>query len=183
VLIAEALRAYREAGTMTQTGFALAELAALAQENGAVETAARLAGMVDAIVVQTGAAFELASGITWAMAQPAHRRAAEAARADGQAVLFPEALAEAIAIADALTSGNPSPGMARHVVHRPPGRLSTRERHVLSLLAQRYTAPEIADQLFLSVRTVERHVSNIYNKLGVNSRRAAVAAATQYGLV
>lgn len=86
-------------------------------------------------------------------------------------------------MADALAAGSPPPGGARHWPSRAPAPLSTREQHVLALLAQRYTAPEIADQLYLSVRTVERHVSNVYNKLGVNSRRGAVAAATQQGLV
>ena len=94
-----------------------------------------------------------------------------------------DALTEAIAIADALAAGGRPPGGAGPRPSGTPTPLSPREHHVLSLLAQRYTAPEIADQLYLSVRTVERHVSNVYNKLGVNSRRAAVAAATHYGLV
>jgi len=101
----------------------------------------------------------------------------------GYALPFDDALAEAIGIADAMAAGIQLPGTIRRRSIHAPARLSSREQHVLMLLAQRYTAPEIADQLFLSVRTVERHVSNIYNKLGVNSRRAAVDAATQYGLV
>jgi DNA-binding CsgD family transcriptional regulator len=54
---------------------------------------------------------------------------------------------------------------------------------VLRLLAQRLTDQEIAERLFLSVRTVENHVSHVFNKLGVNSRREAAALAARHGLV
>jgi DNA-binding NarL/FixJ family response regulator len=54
---------------------------------------------------------------------------------------------------------------------------------VLALLVQRWTAPEIADQLSLSERTIESHVASIYNKLGVGSRRDAVTAAVGLGLI
>lgn len=71
------------------------------------------------------------------------------------------------------------PGRQRTRAHRPCesalGRLSCREREVLRLLALRYTDREIADRLFISYRTVTTHVSNILNKLGVDSRREAAA--------
>jgi DNA-binding NarL/FixJ family response regulator len=41
----------------------------------------------------------------------------------------------------------------------------------------------IADQLVISERTVDRHVSNIFGKLGVSSRAAATAAAYERGIV
>lgn len=62
-------------------------------------------------------------------------------------------------------------------------RLSPRETEILALLCQRFTNPEIAEQLFLSVRTVTTHVASIFNKLGVNSRRDAAALAARLGLV
>ena len=58
--------------------------------------------------------------------------------------------------------------------------LTPREREVLQLVARRYTNREIAEELVLSVRTVERHVENIYAKLGVSSRRLATAYARQH---
>ncbi|MET9272335.1 response regulator transcription factor [Kribbella sp. NPDC003557] len=67
-----------------------------------------------------------------------------------------------------------------------PGRssgLSPRELEVLRLLATGATNRAVADQLFLSERTVARHVSNIFAKLGVNSRAAATAYAYEHGLV
>lgn len=72
-----------------------------------------------------------------------------------------------------------APGRQRAKAHRPCetalARLSCREREVLRLLALRYTDREIADRLFISYRTVTTHVSNILNKLGVDSRREAAA--------
>jgi ATP/maltotriose-dependent transcriptional regulator MalT len=68
--------------------------------------------------------------------------------------------------------------------HRPCeaalDRLSCREREVLRLLAIRYSDREIADALFISYRTVTTHVTNILNKLGVDSRREAAAAFSLY---
>ena len=58
--------------------------------------------------------------------------------------------------------------------------LTPREREVLRLVARRYTTREIAEELVLSVRTVERHVENIYAKPGVSSRRLATAYARQH---
>ncbi len=55
--------------------------------------------------------------------------------------------------------------------------ISTREREVLTLIAEGKDNQVIADELFLSVRTVERHISNIYQKLGVKGKAARTAAA------
>lgn len=59
--------------------------------------------------------------------------------------------------------------------------LTGREREVLTLIAAGKSNAEIAEELVLSVRTVERHISTIYEKIGV-SGRAARAAATAYAL-
>jgi LuxR family transcriptional regulator, maltose regulon positive regulatory protein len=61
--------------------------------------------------------------------------------------------------------------------------LTRREQEVLHLLTQRLTAGEIAQQLFLSEQTVKRHRANIYQKLGANSRRDAIAAALAFGIL
>jgi DNA-binding CsgD family transcriptional regulator len=61
--------------------------------------------------------------------------------------------------------------------------LSPRELQVLRLVAAGETNKAIAAELVLSERTVDRHVSNIYTKLGVSSRAAATAYAYEHGLV
>jgi DNA-binding CsgD family transcriptional regulator len=53
--------------------------------------------------------------------------------------------------------------------------LSAREREVMSLIAGGHTNGEIAAHLFLAEKTVKNHVRSIYSKLGVDSRRAAIA--------
>jgi DNA-binding CsgD family transcriptional regulator len=59
-------------------------------------------------------------------------------------------------------------------------RLTGRERTVLELVAHGLDNEQIARALVLSVRTVERHLSNIYTKLGVSGTTARVAAATRF---
>jgi DNA-binding CsgD family transcriptional regulator len=61
--------------------------------------------------------------------------------------------------------------------------LTKRELEVLGLLSAGQTNREIAAGLVLSVRTVDRHVSNIYAKLGVSSRAAAASHAHRHGIV
>lgn len=62
------------------------------------------------------------------------------------------------------------------------GVLSVREMEVLRLLAAGRSNQQIADGLMISVRTVERHVANIYAKTGTNSRAQASVFAVRQGL-
>src|SRR6201996_6209174 len=92
----------------------------------------------------------------------AQLRAAHQLLATVQAEAFTERLA-----ADLRTAGHPRP---RRSSRRPDG-LTSRENDVATLAAQGLTTPEIADQLYLSVNTVEYHLRNVFTKLGINSRR------------
>jgi two-component system, NarL family, response regulator NreC len=65
----------------------------------------------------------------------------------------------------------------------PPGGLTPREVEVLRLVAAGYTNPEIAEQLVISIRTVETHRAAIHRKLDTNSRAEAVAFARDHGLL
>jgi LuxR family maltose regulon positive regulatory protein len=60
--------------------------------------------------------------------------------------------------------------------------LSERELEVLKLLRTELSGPEIASQLIVSVNTFRTHTKNIFNKLGVNNRRAAVRRAKELDL-
>jgi len=65
----------------------------------------------------------------------------------------------------------------------PPDGLSEREVEVLRMIALGHTNAEIADALFLSVRTVETHRAHIQQKLRLGSRSELVRYALQHGLV
>jgi RNA polymerase sigma factor (sigma-70 family) len=58
--------------------------------------------------------------------------------------------------------------------------LSEREREVLRLVAAGMSNEEIAERLFLSARTVERHLSNVYAKLRLSGKSARAAAAARF---
>ena len=64
-----------------------------------------------------------------------------------------------------------------------PGGLSDREVEVLRLVAEGRSNPEIAEVLVISRRTVARHLSNIFTKLGVSSRTQAARFAFDHGLL
>jgi DNA-binding CsgD family transcriptional regulator len=70
----------------------------------------------------------------------------------------------------------------RRARHQRAGPLSGREAQVLRLVAAGMTNRGIADALFISEKTVARHVSNIFDKLGVSNRSAATAWAFKHNL-
>jgi two-component system response regulator NreC len=64
-----------------------------------------------------------------------------------------------------------------------PGGLSEREQGILELIALGHTNAEIADRLFLSIRTVESHRANIQAKLDLGSRAELVRYALDRGII
>ena len=80
-----------------------------------------------------------------------------------------------------------APDLARVAGLSPPARgrapdRSRREAEVLTLVAQGRTNRQVAAELFISDKTVARHLSNIFAKLGLSSRAAATAWAYEHGL-
>ena len=82
-----------------------------------------------------------------------------------------------------------SPSVARRVMALAGGRatgvgsrLTDRELEILRLVAQGYRPRDVADRLFVSLKTVKNHLTSIYAKLGVTSGAQAVALAYQHGL-
>ena len=185
----ESLMALRESGIVLSAGFTLADLASLVSACGKPYATARLLGMIRAIGERTGGLFD---GDSPGLLDRLDRETRSALGRDylvaievGYSLPFAEALAEAIAMAEALATGKSlrPPGKRAPGTQSSSIQLSEREHEILTLLADRYSAAEIADLLFISVRTVENHTASIYNKLGVNSRRAATATAAQQGLL
>jgi DNA-binding NarL/FixJ family response regulator len=77
-----------------------------------------------------------------------------------------------------------------HAVHQDSRRrrtgapkLTARQWELLRLVAAGHSNAGIAQQLFLSENTVRKHLENIYERLGVSSRTAAVARAFQSGYI
>lgn len=66
---------------------------------------------------------------------------------------------------------------------KPSDLLTDREIEVLKALAKGYSNQQIAEKLYISQRTVQNHLHNIYNKLGINGRTEAVIYAMQEGII
>lgn len=120
--------------------------------------------------------------------EPAYARHALGAGALGY-VLKEAAEAELVEAIRRAAAGdsylNPRLGarMAAAPLPGPPDGLSEREVDVLRLIALGYTNAEIAEQLYLSVRTVETHRAHIQQKLRLGSRSELVRYALDHGLV
>jgi len=125
------------------------------------------------LTMQTEAAFAreaLAAGaLGYVLKDAAERELVEAVRnaAAGESYLNPRL--------GARIAAEPPPG--------PPDDLSQREVEVLTLIARGHTNAEIAEQLYLSVRTVETHRSHIQQKLRLTTRSELVGYALERGLV
>jgi DNA-binding NarL/FixJ family response regulator len=90
--------------------------------------------------------------------------------AAGQRVLSP---AVAPVVFDALRRAVPTPAQGRP--EHGPESLTEREREVMGLITRGHSNRAIADELFISEKTVKNHIRNIYEKLAVGSRAEATA--------
>jgi DNA-binding NarL/FixJ family response regulator len=75
-----------------------------------------------------------------------------------------------------------APGSAARPSRGEPARLTEREQQVLSLVSRGLVGKQIARHLGISVKTVERHKTRIFAKLGVPNQAAAVRVAVSEGL-
>lgn len=125
-------------------------------------------------VVESGLAYRVMEAGAWGYlskdAEADEICHALATVARGDAVLAPQ-----------VQSGIVSEIRLRATHHRTV--LSEREAEILVLVADGLTAPDIATRLTLSVGTVKSHLINLYDKLGVSERAAAVAEAIRRGLL
>jgi DNA-binding NarL/FixJ family response regulator len=85
------------------------------------------------------------------------------------------ALNRALILREALEAGRTTAG-------NQPDHLTRREADVLALVAEGLSNKQIAEHLVLSVRTVERHLTNSYRKINAHSKAQATAYALSKGL-
>jgi predicted ATPase/DNA-binding CsgD family transcriptional regulator len=106
-----------------------------------------------------------------------------AAWAEGRSMTSEQALAAQgpVTIPAPVPTDQPSPFSMKSPTTHPDG-LTTREVEVLRLLAQGLTDAQIADQLVISPRTVNTHLTSIYGKIQVSSRSAATRYAIKHQL-
>lgn len=97
------------------------------------------------------------------------------AAARGETLLTPDIIARLLAQTSLPPAAAPAPSV--------DARLTERELEVLAAVARGDRSKEIAYRLRITERTVKAHLASIYNKLGVDSRTAAVAIALQKGLI
>jgi len=119
----------------------------------------------------------------------------EAIRAGANGYLVKDCSTDEIALAiDAVAAGETalSPGLAASMlaeVRRQDGSqqqervITAREEEVLQLIADGCSTPEVAEQLFISQKTVKNHLASIYQKLDARDRTQAVLQAVRMGIV
>jgi non-specific serine/threonine protein kinase len=155
---------------------------------GQPDRAARLAGAAAAVRVETGFQGDLSYQRDIARLETAIRAALDDesfARewSIGQALPLDIAIAEADAIFAEEASAPPSDRLVRTLqVATATHGLTPRESEVLRLIARDLSNQQIADTLYLSRRTVHKHVENILGKLGVDSRAGAAVWAVRNGI-
>jgi two-component system nitrate/nitrite response regulator NarL len=92
----------------------------------------------------------------------------------------------AVAAGRTVVSGEALASMTAEMQHRRTAEsalLTPREGEILGLLAAGASAPDIAGRLHLSTATVKTHLHNLYEKLEVSDRAAAVAEGMRRGLI
>ena len=186
-LYRESLTIMRDVGGPWNVSMHLAAFSHVAAAQGQAARAVRLAGAVTALgevhhtpLIPLSEEL-LAEGL--AAARSALGEAAYAAAwAAGRAMSLEESLAEALAVEVAPVAIPPDTAPDPRGTGLFAG-LTATEKQVLRQLAGGRTTKEIAAELVLAVSTVDRHLTHIYQKLGVRNRAEATAFALKHGLV
>ena len=177
MLFADAIGAFHRAANVPQLMITVASVPALFERLNRLEPAATLLGAMSKQPSSFHHVPELAELEGRLAAQLGSTRMAELMAA-GSAFDLNGAAVYALAQIDAARR-EPNPRIRNA---RPTG-LSRRELEVLRLVAGGRTSGEIATELFISTRTAEHHISNIYTKIGVPNRAAATRWAVANQIV
>ena len=165
----DCIRIDRELGDLWHFGWAAEALGWVAVDTGRPERGAQLLGVASGVWERTGLSLGYPFG-AWHERALAQLRTRLGTRRLESELLRGRSLGLDAAVALALSGATPSPDKAPT---RTP--LSDRELEVAALAAAGLSNRAIADRLFLSPRTVEKHVEHVMDKLGVGSR-AEIAA-------
>ncbi|HUG13863.1 MAG TPA: LuxR C-terminal-related transcriptional regulator [Thermomicrobiales bacterium] len=173
----ESLRLFHEVGAGWGIALALDKHAIIAHLRHDAARAARLFGAAEALHARIGSPPSVSQRQDQKLAVPAVRAALgetafDALLGEGRAMSLDQAVAYALE-----APATPEPDASG--THKG---LTPRELDVLRLVATGLTDAEVAEQLFLSRRTVSSHLTSIYTKLGVSSRAAATRYAVNNGL-
>jgi predicted ATPase/class 3 adenylate cyclase/DNA-binding CsgD family transcriptional regulator len=187
-LYEEGIAVARKAGNRQTVAFGLQGLASVVAVQGEVAWAARLWGAAEALREIIGAPIPpverptYESSVTAARTQLGEKLFATA-WAEGRLMTPEQVLAarEPVMVPTPITTESSSP-LAQSVTTYPDG-LTSREVEVLRLLAKGLTDVQIAEQLVISPRTVNNHLTSIYSKIQVSSRSAATRYAIEHQLV
>jgi DNA-binding CsgD family transcriptional regulator len=191
----ESLRICQETGIIIELPLVLLALAAIDAARGHAERAVRLSGASEAIGAAIGVPLTpfhqeaLQHGIA-TLRETLGETTFAAAWGAGQAMSPGQAIAYAL-MPEEITERTPAPEVSGHAdAPRPQSpdstallsRLTPREIEVLRLLAGGHTSKEIAATLHVAVPTANRHIANLYTKIGARGRADAIAFAIRLGL-
>jgi predicted ATPase/class 3 adenylate cyclase/DNA-binding CsgD family transcriptional regulator len=176
-LFAEAIEAFHRAGNVPQLIITLASVPALFERLDRLEPAAMLLGAMSRESSSFHHVPELAELGDRLTSRLGATRAGELVASGADLDLDAAAIYARGQIDAARRDPRPRPRGAR------PGGLSRREIDVLRLAAAGRTSGEIASELFISARTAEHHIQNIYTKIGVSNRAAATRWAMAHRIV
>jgi DNA-binding CsgD family transcriptional regulator len=187
--LAEALSASLRGGEKRGIVASLGGLARLAAAVRQPEVAARLIGAAEALRkwAEVSVTLEFQRELEQAASVARSSLGEEAFRAaleGGESTPLDQLTVEALAWVDSLRLGSDDRATATSQTALPTirGELSPREIEVLRLIASGKSNREIAAALVISLNTVARHISNIFDKLGAANRTEAASFAHRHGL-
>ena len=176
----EALALNRELGNWAYVAYCLEGFAGLAGARGQGARAARLWGAVDALRTSIGAPLPPEP-------RPYYERSMAAARALLGEEAWEAAFAEGGAMSAEEATEHALSEEVAHAAERPLAdggtsmRLTRREREVADLVARGLSTRQIAQELVISERTVDKHVANLLKKLNLRSRDQVAARIAEDG--
>lgn len=179
--LTDSLRRKHELGEKLGVAHSLEMLACLAAAQREVQRAAKLWGAAEALRLLISAPLSDEARVSYEQ-----RIRADLPSAKQKAFLIAKEAGAHMGLDEAVRYAlEPSAVAAKVGAARPayPAGLTTREVEILALVAQGLTDAEVAERLVLSPRTVNAHLTSVYNKLGVNSRAAATRFAVEQKLV